>query len=285
MNILIIRLSAIGDVVMALPLADTLRARYPDARIAWLVQPEAAGLVAASPAVDEVITWPRGAWAELRRQRRWAALAGEVRTFVRDLRARRFDRALDAQGLLKSGIWAWLSRAPVRIGVGSREGRDRLMTRVLAVPRDDPQVASEYRALARSVGAEPQEWRLHLALDAADRAPAARSITKFDPRQVAQQLVFQLPDDPGDAGLRPGGLQAVDDRDHMRAVAEGRQSQQAQIAGRGLRKGVIGRVFRRHRSSPCAGRFSFAGLSATACGQNGHGAVPRMDSACLPVDP
>lgn len=173
-RILIIRLSAIGDVVMASPLAAALRRRYPQAHIAWLVQPEAAGLLTANPAVDEVIPWPRGVWAGLWRQRRWWALARAVRGFVRELRERRFDWALDAQGLLKSGLWAWASQAPVRIGVGSREGSARLMTRVLAVPRDDPRIASEYRALARSLDADPVPWTLGLALDPEDRAPAAR---------------------------------------------------------------------------------------------------------------
>lgn len=59
-SILVIRLSAIGDVVMASPLIAALRHQYPRARIAWLVQPEAAGVLEANPDLDRVIVWPRG---------------------------------------------------------------------------------------------------------------------------------------------------------------------------------------------------------------------------------
>ena len=105
-TILIIRLSAIGDVVMASPLIRALRARYPQARIVWLAQPEVRDLLSAHPELDEVIVWPRGEWRRLWRERRYLTWWREVRGFVRRLRALRPDLAIDLQGLLKSGLWA-----------------------------------------------------------------------------------------------------------------------------------------------------------------------------------
>ncbi|EWS54576.1 glycosyltransferase family 9 protein [Methylibium sp. T29] len=97
-RILIVRLSAIGDVVMASGLIPALRALHPEARIAWLVEPAAAPLLAHNPRLDEVIVWPRAEWQQLWRARRYAELWRRFCAFRRALRAQRFDLALDTQG-------------------------------------------------------------------------------------------------------------------------------------------------------------------------------------------
>jgi len=168
-SVLVIRLSAIGDIVMASPLIAALRERYPQAHIAWLVQPEAYDLLAANEQLDEVIVWPRGEWHQLWRKRRWWTLLRVMGAFVRQLRRRRFDLVLDAQGLLKSGIWAWFSGARQRIGLGSREGSARMMTRVIDKPQDDVRIGSEYRELARQLGLKTDNFRMQIALSSSDR--------------------------------------------------------------------------------------------------------------------
>lgn len=174
MNILIIRLSAIGDVVMASPMANALRARYPEAHIAWLTQPEVVPLLSENPALDAVIPWPRGEWRQAWRRGGPLALTRQVVPFVRRLRRERFDLVLDLQGLLKSGIWAWASGAPRRIGLGSREGSAALMSEVLITSHDDPRIGSEYRALARYLGLPADDFPMDVALDGADRDFARR---------------------------------------------------------------------------------------------------------------
>ncbi len=173
MNILILRLSAIGDVVMASPLIRALRDRYPEAHIAWLVQPEAVPLLAANPRLDEVIVWPRGEWQRLWRERRYWRLLRAVRRFRRELRGRGFDLVLDVQGLLKSGLLAWMTGAPERVGLGSREGSARLMTRVVTPPADDPRIGSEYRCMAGALGLATEPFAMDVALSAEDRRFAA----------------------------------------------------------------------------------------------------------------
>jgi ADP-heptose:LPS heptosyltransferase len=62
-RILLVRLSAIGDIVFASPLVAVVRRAWPDAHIAWLAQPECAPLLRHHPDLDEVIEWPLGAGA------------------------------------------------------------------------------------------------------------------------------------------------------------------------------------------------------------------------------
>lgn len=175
-SILVIRLSAIGDIVMASPLVRALRVRYPDAYIAWMVQPEAKALLEVNPDLNEVIVWPRGEWRKLWRERRWTDLIKEIKAFTRHLRSRRFDLVIDVQGLMKSGIWAWLSGAPVRIGLRSKEGSQWLMTRVIEKSASDKRIGSEYLHLAGELELDTKDFDMRVALTPEDEAFAAEFV-------------------------------------------------------------------------------------------------------------
>ncbi len=153
-RILIIRLSALGDVVMASGLIPSLRSLHPTAHLAWLCEPAAAPLLAHNPNLDEVIVWPKEQWKALAKARQWPSLLKEIRAFRQSLKAQQFDLVLDTQGLFKSGIWAWLTKAPRRISLGGREGSQCMATEVLsAPPESDARMGKEYRQLARHLGA------------------------------------------------------------------------------------------------------------------------------------
>ncbi|MBK1716191.1 glycosyltransferase family 9 protein [Thiocystis violacea] len=161
-SILVVRLSAIGDIVFASPLIAALRCKWPEARIAWLAQPECVALLDRHPELDEVIVCPRRHWERLWRARRYRELFAGIRTLRATLRARDFDLALDLQGLLKSGALAWLSGAPERIGLGSREGSQWLMTQRLPRGGDSRRIGSEYLFLAESLGLPCEDFAMEV---------------------------------------------------------------------------------------------------------------------------
>lgn len=177
-SVLIVRLSAIGDVVMASPLIALLRQKYPQARIVWLVQPEAVGVLEANSNIDRVFVWPRGEWKRLLRSGRWWRLGHEFWCFVRELRSERFDLAIDLQGLMKSAVWTWLSGARERVGLGSKEGSRFLMTRVIEKPKGEKIIGSEYRHIAEVLGLETQPFAMRVALTDDDRRFAADYIAR-----------------------------------------------------------------------------------------------------------
>jgi len=113
-RILIVRLSAIGDVIHALPVLCALREEYPEAFLGWVVEGQAGGLLRGHAALDELITLPRG----------WLKSPAAVWQLRRRLRRLRFDVAIDVQGLTKSAVAAWLSGASRRIGFGDEKGRE-----------------------------------------------------------------------------------------------------------------------------------------------------------------
>lgn len=102
-RILIVRLSHLGDVVHALGVFHALHAAYPSAEIGWAVQTEFAGLLAGLPGLARVFGFERRGGIGA-----WRALRAELARF-------RPDWTVDAQGNAKSGLAAWLSRAPRRV--------------------------------------------------------------------------------------------------------------------------------------------------------------------------
>jgi len=159
-RVLLVRASAIGDIVFASPLVAAFRRAYPEAHIAWLVQPEYRSLLEHHPDLNEVIVWPVREWCELWRRRRFGSLARVFGAFRQHLRSRRFDLALDLQGLLKSGLVTHLSGARERIGLGSQEGSRWLMSRVVPRGGDSKRIGSEYLFLAQSLGLPTHDFSM-----------------------------------------------------------------------------------------------------------------------------
>ena len=107
-SILIIRPSAMGDIIMASPMLAVLRRAYPQARICWLVEPGLADLLRHNGDLDELILWPKGEWSRLAREKRYLELLRRVIFFRRELRDQ-FRRQLEVEIL--NGVDGVLHRA------------------------------------------------------------------------------------------------------------------------------------------------------------------------------
>jgi len=114
-SIVVVKLSAIGDVLHGLPTAVALKQAFPDACIGWVVEGRAGDVLAGHPAVDHLFRLPRG----------WLKSLATIRSLRRQLLDFAPDVTLDLQGLLKSAVPTWLSGAPVRIGHAYPESREQ----------------------------------------------------------------------------------------------------------------------------------------------------------------
>ena len=189
-SILIVRLSAMGDIVMATPLALALKRTYPMAKICWLVQPEWRDLLAGHPAVDEVLVWPRDEWAELWRKKKLWSLWRTIRSFSDYLKGFRFDLGIDAQGLLKSSFLLRLSGAAHSIGLKSKERSHWLLDEVVVANPDNSQISSEYLSLANALGLVTASFEPLLELDGEQRE--AKTLL-LDSLQVASPYITLCP--------------------------------------------------------------------------------------------
>ncbi len=117
MKILIIKLSAIGDVVQTLPALEALKKTYPDSEITWVVEEAAAGILEGHPLIDRVlISRRKSLLRKLGNPLTFLQGLGGIVGFVRELRSTRYDIAVDFQGLFKSGILIGLARAVRKVG-------------------------------------------------------------------------------------------------------------------------------------------------------------------------
>jgi len=124
-KILILRLSAVGDVIRTLPAVKALKEYYPSSSITWVVEEPSRALLESQPEIDEIILFPRKRWADGIKsvQRIWTTIT-EMRAFVLGLRRRGFDVVLDFHGILKSGLISFLSGSPKRIGFDRRSAKE-----------------------------------------------------------------------------------------------------------------------------------------------------------------
>ncbi|MBU6293442.1 MAG: glycosyltransferase family 9 protein [Planctomycetes bacterium] len=196
-RVLLVRLSAVGDVVNVLPSVGLVRAALPDAHLAFAVEDRAADLVRDHPLLDEAIVFPRRRWREALASgipARIREAAAEASAYRRGLRDRRFDVSLDFQGNLKGAMHAWASRAPRRIGFAP--GHDREMSWLFAnervvPPADRPHRVEKFASLAAALGASdgPLEFRL----------PESTEVRRRVDRALAEARVA-----PGFVCLHPG---------------------------------------------------------------------------------
>ncbi len=145
-NILIIKPSALGDIVLALPALHALRAHFGQAHIAWLVRPEFASLLQGHPELDEVILFDR---KNLHTPKQILAL-------VRTLRAHRFDLIFDFQGLFRSAFFASVSGSRQRYGMaGARECAPWFYTHRIKPDTDNHHIVDLYLKMVQHAGASP----------------------------------------------------------------------------------------------------------------------------------
>jgi lipopolysaccharide heptosyltransferase I len=172
-RILIVKLSAIGDIIHTLPAVAALRRAYPEAWLAWIVERAGAGLLRGNPDLDELITVDTRAW----RANWWMGLR-HAWYVTRHLRRASFDLCVDFQGLLKSALFTYLSGAPRRLGFPPQMCREPLSAVFtnLHGPLVDPSrhVVDQLMQLLKPIGVATTERRFTIPLTEADEHFAER---------------------------------------------------------------------------------------------------------------
>jgi predicted lipopolysaccharide heptosyltransferase III len=181
-RVLVIRLRALGDVVLALPVLGALRERFPGAHLAMAVDEAWAPVLEGNPDVDQVITLSRVARKGLFRGAR------RDLGFLREIRRGRFDLVVDLFGNPRSALATFLSGAPVRVGYDFRGRRYAYTHRQ---PRDvltGGEPIMRYAADVNLAMVKP--------LGVVGRASAARILLRETERHEAARILQELGVDP-----------------------------------------------------------------------------------------
>lgn len=151
-NILIIKPSSLGDIVLALPALSALRNSFPDAKISWLIRAEFAPLLKNHPHLTQTILFDRNLLAKV-----WynPNAFKELRFLVQRLRSEKFDAVIDLQGLFRTAFLGKLSGCPARFGMkNAREFAGLFYTHKILQNSDSIHLVDYYMKIARAAGAK-----------------------------------------------------------------------------------------------------------------------------------
>ena len=171
-NILVVKLSAIGDVIHALPVSYAVKETYPDAHLTWVVEPTAYPMLEDNPYIDEIILFEKAKFRSI------GGFLREIRPFRRRLRARRYDASLDLQGLFKSAAIVFNAGAKKRIGTANMREGAHLVSRPVRGEHVEGHIVERYLDVARALGCRVEEVRFPVAVSARNAAAADTLLTR-----------------------------------------------------------------------------------------------------------
>jgi 3-deoxy-D-manno-octulosonic-acid transferase/heptosyltransferase-1 len=170
MNILIIKLSAIGDVVHTLPSLAVLRRLYPNAHITWVIEEASSDLIVGHPYLNRIVVSGRKRWIrDLRNPSRAFAALREIKSFVRTLRDRSYDLVIDFHGLFKSALLVFLSGGKRKLGYDSLQELSGLFLNE-KIPEDlEKHAIDRYLDFLRYLGAPIGEPEFLIPIEEANK--------------------------------------------------------------------------------------------------------------------
>ena len=171
-NILLIRLSSLGDVVLTTPAIRAVRAHFSDAYIAMLVAKQSADVLRENPHLNEIITYDRLAKDKD---------TGEMLRIIRHLRERKFTMAIDFQRKFRTGVLMYFSGAAERVGQGR-------LCNVRVQEQGNKHATAHYFDLLHAVGIPAADQRLELFLAESERIDAAKRFDTAGIREAALKV-------------------------------------------------------------------------------------------------
>jgi heptosyltransferase-1 len=149
-KILVVKTSALGDIVHTYPVIDYLRKKFPHAQIDWVVEAPFAGLVQSHPAVNRVLTVATKQWRKKIFSRETFQSIGKFRKQLQNVH---YDVVFDFQGNIKSGLIVSLANSPIKVGFGKQtvpEWPNLLFTNRHINPAISENIRHDYLSLAAS---------------------------------------------------------------------------------------------------------------------------------------
>lgn len=124
-NILIIRLSSLGDVLMTIPAVRAVRNHFPDAHITWLVEGAVGEFLACQDFIDEVIRFPRSPLMQGLKRGNIFKIQKEAGRFLRLLKKDKYDLIIDFHGIAKSACFSMIAGGKKKIGFGKMFAKEQ----------------------------------------------------------------------------------------------------------------------------------------------------------------
>ena len=201
-RILILRMGPVGETILTTPVLRALRGRFPDAYIAYMVNPGREDLVSENPNLNEVITYKVS-----------------IPSLIYEMVKRSFDMVVVLQPTFRLVVHTFLARIPFRIGFETNSGKGCLLH--AAVPNNiDQHETDRYLDVVRGIGIEPDSREPEMFVNTASQMWANDFLAGAD--VASDRLLIGL--NPGSASLSRrwsrSGFAEVGDRLHQKYNAQ-----------------------------------------------------------------
>lgn len=164
-RILILRLSSIGDVLQASPVARELRKAFPSAHISWLVESKSQEVIQDNSNLDSVFVWHRKEWNdEAKKTGDYHALVRKNLAFVKQIRKEKFQVSIDLHGMLRSGLLSYLSGAKYRLCLPTPPEHAEYFANVKVKTEKFPTVFSRYLSVLKEFGIHRTEPEMEMQI-------------------------------------------------------------------------------------------------------------------------
>jgi heptosyltransferase-1 len=190
-RVLLVKLTSLGDVVHALPVASSLKKAFPFLKLHWVVEDRCAALLENHPLLDSVIIYPRQKLQSLISKRKWGQALKCLKDLRRSLRDLHIDLSIDLQGLAKSGLMVIMARAPHRVGCYGLKEISYLISKSLPEGKDLHAVDRNLK-VAEFLGAGIESPQFVMGLKEDERTWAGEFLGKHKASEKVQLIGLQV---------------------------------------------------------------------------------------------
>ena len=185
-SVLVVKLSAIGDVIHALPVSYAIKETYPEAKVTWVVEPPAYDILKDNPYIDNIIVFEKKKFKSMR------GFLQNYGPFTKILNADKYDASLDLQGLFKSAAIAWSAKAPIRLGTCNMREMSHKVSRPVVGPNADGHIVERYLDVVRELGCQVNKVVFPMEISPRDQQAAEGAMQQAGIRMENPYVVLAV---------------------------------------------------------------------------------------------
>ena len=185
-SVLVVKLSAIGDVIHALPVSYAIKETYPEAKVTWVVEPPAYDILKDNPYIDNIIVFEKKKFKSMR------GFFKNYGPFTKILNADKYDASLDLQGLFKSAAIAWSAKAPIRLGTCNMREMSHKVSRPVVGPNANGHIVERYLDVVRELGCQVNKVVFPMEISQRDQQAAEGAMQQAGIRMENPYVVLAV---------------------------------------------------------------------------------------------
>ena len=185
-NIMVVKLSAIGDVIHALPVSYAIKETFPDAKLTWVVEPPAYEILKMNPCIDKIILFHKKEF------KTFSGFINQFFPFKHEIQEEPYDAVLDLQGLFKSAAIAFFAKSDIKLGICNMREMSNRVSRPVIGKHSHGHIVERYLDTARAIGCKVEKVVFPLEIPQEEEEKAQILMENAGIRSEVPYVVFAV---------------------------------------------------------------------------------------------